>query len=200
MPLSYVVTGGRCRLDLETPPSAEPVTLSEAKLYSRITGSREDDLITAFIKSARQKAEDYCNSSFITQTWILSMDNSPSSSQLELPRGPLQSISSVKYYDSDYAEQTLSSDEYYAIINGFRNNGRLQLKSGYSWPTSLREADNFKVEYVVGYGDAASDVPEAIKTGIKAIISDLYENREKVQDRIPPLARASLQPYKIYRL
>ena len=76
-------------LQLVTPPAAEPVSLSEAKEHSRITGTDEDDLITTFIEAAREYCEEYQNRAYITQTWDLSLDEFPDS-PYSLPKPPLQ--------------------------------------------------------------------------------------------------------------
>jgi len=176
-----------------TPPATEPVTLSEAKLHCKVDGTDDDALITALITAARQHAEDYTRRAFVTQTLEVSYDLDDLfefGSYVELPRPPIASITSVKSYDADDEESTMSSSSY--RLSG----DRVVLASGGAWPSSLRDRDCIVVRYVAGYG-AASAVPEAIKTAIKAMVAHAYDNRAQVSiDAGLPY----LHPYKVYRL
>ncbi len=51
-----------------TPPSNEPVTITEAKSYLRVDFSGEDTLIAGLISDARRYAENLLGRSFFTQT------------------------------------------------------------------------------------------------------------------------------------
>lgn len=75
--------------------------------------------------------------------------------------------------------------------------GRVKLKSGCSWPTH-RNFASFIIEFICGYGDAGSDVPEALKQGILQLLSHLYENRGA--EEIPKGIKALFWPFKILRI
>ena len=51
-----------------TAPTAEPITLAEAKLHLRVNNSVEDALITALITASRQFVEGYTWRPLMTQT------------------------------------------------------------------------------------------------------------------------------------
>lgn len=85
----------------------------------------------------------------------------------------------------------------YSVEYGINVPGRVQLRSGYSWPTH-RNFSSFWVEFIAGYGDAATDVPEGLKQGILQLLSHLYENRGA--EEIPKGLKALFWPYKIMRL
>lgn len=95
--------------------------------------------------------------------------------------------------------------EKYALVEPIRYNvdisenspGRVKLRTGYTWPTH-REFASFIIEYKVGYGDAATDVPEGINQGILQLIAHLYENRGA--EEIPKGIKAMFWPYKILRI
>lgn len=170
----------------------EPVTLSEAKLYCKVDGDEDDELIASLITAARQQAEEYTRRSFVTQTLELSLDLEDlfEHPYIELPRSPVQSIESINSYDGDDQESVVSSSSY--RLSG----DRVVLTSGGTWPSNLRDRDCIVVRYVAGYG-AASAVPEAIKTAIKAMVAHAYDNRAQVSiDAGLPY----LHPYKVYRL
>ena len=163
-------------LKLVTPPATEPVSLSEAKEHSRITGTDEDELITTFIETAREYCEEYQNKAYITQTWDLSLDEFPDS-PYSLPKPPLQSISSIKYYDQDGTEYEFNASDY--LVDTASVKGRVSLAYGKSWPSvTLQPMNGVIIQFIAGYGDAGSDVPKRIRNAIKMLVEQIYENRE----------------------
>jgi uncharacterized phiE125 gp8 family phage protein len=51
-------------------------------------------------------------------------------------------------------------------------------KTGFSWPITFQRDDAIKIEYVIGYGDAPTDVPETIRHALFMLVAHYYENRE----------------------
>lgn len=150
--------------------------------------SVEDDLIESLITTAREDCESFQNRAYITQTWELWLDRFPSDNFIEIPLPPLQSITSIKYYDTDDTEATAyepGAETPIGTATYFTDDksepGRLCLKNGKSWPsTTLRPHNGVCVTFVAGYGDAASDVPKAVKQAMLLLIGHYYENREAV--------------------
>jgi uncharacterized phiE125 gp8 family phage protein len=176
-----------------TPPATEPVTLAEVKLHCKVDGTEDDALITALIATARQYAEDYTRRAFVTQTLELSLDHDDLfeyGPYIELPRPPIASITSIKSYDEDDAESVMSSSSY--RLSG----DKVVLTATGEWPSELRDKDCIIVRYVAGYG-AASAVSEPIKTAIKAMVMQAYEDRAPVSLEA---GRAFLELFKVYRL
>jgi uncharacterized phiE125 gp8 family phage protein len=177
---------------LITGPSAEPVTAAEVKIYTRISHSVEDSLINDWIKSARIRFEDYQQKGYISQTRKAICDNWPEI-VFDIPRGPLISVQSVKYYDVNNTEYTLSSDNYY--IDTTREPGRFALNDGVVWPSvTLRPINGFEVNYTIGYGTEASDVPQTVKDAIYLYCAYRYENRIAEDGDIPEAIRSILVP------
>lgn len=168
-------------LVLNSGPSVEPLTLLEVKNHLRLDASdnTEDDLLNALITAARQDCEKFQGRAYITQTWELWLDAFPGQDFIKLNKSPVQSVSSIKYYDTDDTEATFSSDDYF--VDTKSEPGRVVLNYSESWPsTTLRPANGVCVTFVAGYGDAASDVPQYIKNAMLLLIGHLYENREAV--------------------
>lgn len=144
--------------------------------------SVEDDYITSLIISARKVIELHSNRRFITQTWELALDSFPSEDCIRIPYPPLQTISSVKYYDTDDTAATMSDADYY--VDTYEEPGKVALNYSTQWPsTTLRPTNGVIIQYVVGYGDAASDVPDMYKQAIKMLAAELYEHREPTDFR-----------------
>lgn len=162
-------------LKLITPPSTYPVTLAEAKLHCRVDIADDDALITAFITAATETAEQKTGRAIMAQTWELTLDAFPDA--LELTRVPVQSITSVKYYDTAGVQQTMSNTLY--ALDATDDFGFAHISPVYAgaWPETRDQTNAVAVRYVAGYADAAS-VPEGIKQWIKLMVSTMYENRE----------------------
>ena len=162
-------------LKLITAPSTYPVTLAEAKLHCRVDIADDDTLITALITAATEMAEQKTGRAIMTQTLELTLDAFPEA--FELTRVPVQSITSVKYYDTTGTQQTLS-DTLYALDAaddfGFAH---ISPVYGGTWPTTRDQINAVAVRYVAGYADAAS-VPQSIKNWILLMVSTMYANRE----------------------
>lgn len=178
--------------------ATEPVSASEFKTFARIDGADEDTLIDALLKTARQMAEDYCERSFITQTWKLYGNNFPT--EILIPRGKVISITSVKYTTTTALDTTFTD-----FTSSLQNDIGVIVPND-SWPDTDAEVPNsVEIVYTAGYG-AASAVPESIKTAIKMIASDLFENRQSFAEKSTgmigyyskPTWQFILDPYRIF--
>jgi uncharacterized phiE125 gp8 family phage protein len=187
-----------------TAPTTEPVTLNEVKRHLRIelTDSAHDLLLTDLIKAARSRCEAFLNRRLVTQTLDFFVDAFPATDFIELPGGRLASITSLKYTDSDDAETTWASTNYFASTTA--EPGRLNLAYNISWPTAtLKPRDAVVVRYVVGYGAAAA-VPLGIRAGIMLSIGHLFHNRSDVivqqgvtGIQVPQAAESAWWPHRI---
>jgi uncharacterized phiE125 gp8 family phage protein len=159
-----------------TAPSAEPITLAEAKLFLKEDGSDNDALITSMIVAARTVVEGKANRSLVTQTRKLSLDDFPSK-EIQIYGSPIQSITHVKYYDSDNVLQTLAATNYQIDITV--EPGRFDISSTGEWPDTYDRFNAVEITFVSGYG-GASDVPANLKDAMYFMIGHWYENRQDV--------------------
>ena len=162
-------------LKLITAPSTYPVTLAEAKLHCRVDLADDDTLITALITAATEMAEQKTGRAIMTQTLELTLDAFPEA--FELTRVPVQSITSVKYYDTTGAQQTLSNTLYALDAADDFGFAHISPVYGGTWPTTRDQINAVAVRYVAGYADAAG-VPQSIKNWILLMVSTMYANRE----------------------
>ena len=114
-----------------TPAASEPITLTEAKNFLRVDGSDDDALITALISAAREMCEQYTRRILVTTTIDEYFDGFPnyknavSKDIIYLSRGPVQSITSLKYVDEIGSEETVASSYYVSdtiseLLDGLR--------------------------------------------------------------------------------
>lgn len=145
-----------------------------------ITGSPqgyEDIQIQNMITVARRNVEALTNRVLITQTWDMEMDRFPSIDVIKMPLPPLQSITSINYYDTDGVESTFSNTLYQVDTLSFQ--GRIGLHDGEEWPTeTLRTLNGVIIRFVAGYGSNTTDVPEEFRQAIMMLVGHYYENRE----------------------
>lgn len=195
-------------LALVTAPTEYPVTKEEAKAHLRYEDDEEDALVNTLIAAATDSAETFTRRRLVTQTWKLFLDDFPRCQEdyyfpgeIALPFPPLQSVTHVKYYNSDGALTTISSADYLVLPNDLP--GRVTPIVGNSWPYDVQyRPDAVEVQYVCGYG-AASAVPAAIKQAILLILGHLYENRQEVSPNqlynIPLGAEYLMWPHRDFR-
>ena len=162
-------------LKLITPPTTFPIDLASAKLHCRVDIADDDTLITALITAATEMAEQKTGRAIMTQTLELTLDAFPEA--FELTRVPVQSVTSVKYYDTTGTQQTLSNTLY--ALDAADDFGFAYISPVYAgvWPNTRDQINAVAVRYVAGYADAAS-VPQSIKNWILLMVSTMYANRE----------------------
>lgn len=179
-----------------TEPTVEPVTAEEVKIFARIDGLDEDDLIEGFITTVRKQIELYLGQSLITQTIRLTMDTWESRI-IELPMSPLISITSIETLDEDGVSTTYSSDNYYTITDSLP--GKLVIKKDADLPSNEdRYYGGYRITYTAGYGSTASSVPQPIKDAMMTGVTKLYETRDFTTP-LPPKAVFLIDIFKTDR-
>jgi hypothetical protein len=196
-----------------TPPGSEPITIDEAKLHLRVTGTDDDAYITGLITAVRQHLEKIENRCFMTQTLRMQLDSFPDlpnatlkffiptysvesylaraislmSGPLRLLRSPVQSVTSIKYLDANGTLQTLAQNPGPGlpgyIVDTDSEPARIAPANNLPWPVTLAQQSAVQVLYVAGYS-SADLVPETVKHAMKLLIGELYENREAISDKM----------------
>ena len=184
-------------------PATEPVTLVEVKEHLRVDFSDEDDYINTLITTARKYCESYTNKVFITQTWRQNMAYFPNVIQLKV--SPVISLTSLKYYDTDEAQQTITDNSNNFQKDFLSDTGSIHEGLVNAFPSVGDTINAVEIITVCGYG-AASYVPANIKHAIKLMVSHLYENREGVnvvvgglamQIELPNAVKHLLSPFRV---
>jgi len=155
-----------------------PISLGEAKnhLNIELDDTDNNDYIKTLILTATQSAEQYLHRRLITQTWYLYLEGWWCNG-LEMPFGRLQSVTSIKYKDTDGDSTTWDTANY--IVDADSDPGEIVLGYEKTFPTTtLYPSNPITIEFVCGYGLNGSDIEPNILHAIKLTISDLYENRE----------------------
>ena len=182
------------RKTLVTAPAIEPLALADVKNFINVSGTDDDTLITSLIKAARQHIETTYNVALISQTWDFTLGRFPQYVETVDPQAliepvikPLQSVTSISYYDGANSLQTLSAAVYEVVKNDY---SWPYIRQAYNqfWPETYDRTDAVTVRVVAGYGATAADVPEPIKIALQMFVKYLYDNREDMP--IKPYVRA----------
>ncbi|MEF2548848.1 head-tail connector protein [Aurantimonas sp. E1-2-R+4] len=177
-----------------TGPAAEVLPTVDFKQHSRIDYSDEDALIASYINAAVSRFDGpfgLLGRCLITQTWRLSLDAFPT--RIMIPTSPVQSVTSIKYFDASGTEQLLSGFRTYGI--GGLERPFILPAEGESWPHLDGRPDAVTVEFVAGYGAAPEDVPADLINAIRRTVAHYFENRESVVigdrfDELPDVSAA----------
>ncbi len=137
------------------------------------TNTTADPLLRMLISGARKVAEDRTGRALITQTWEQVLDAFPTS-ELELGMMPIQSITSVKYYDSAGVLQTLDAADY--VLDTDTIPGWLLPAADVDWPATYDMAQAVVVRFVAGYGATGASVPSEIRMWISSQVAASYRN------------------------
>lgn len=160
-----------------TDATVEPITLAEAKMWTRIDVADEDSFFEQIcIPAARQEAERRMNRTILTTTWLLQLDAFPDCSCIRMHWPVLQSVTHVKYVDPTGAQQTLDQAAY--LLDKTSEPARLCLVPGASWPaTQCGRVNAVEVQYVAGWVDR-DKVPAPIRQWVALFAATLFNNRE----------------------
>lgn len=208
-------------LKLKTPPTENPVSVSEAKTYLRIDNNIEDAEIEMMISASVSILEKYADTRFIKATYIEYQDRFPSdmntpwfdgvqempismingnSRFVRLSQGPIFNLVSFNTYSDDGIPIPFSASNFVLDTSG--PYGRVALKIGGVWPTTvLRAVNALELEYTVGLSESASGCPSAIKQAVLLMVARMYEKRgDEDVSSIPSLAMTLLEPYVRFKM
>lgn len=157
-----------------TGPTAEPITLAEAKrqLFLAESDISQDAELLTRIQAAREQWEHDTDTVMLTQTLSVTAEMF-AGRKIELTGRPIQSITSIVYYDENDTLQTFSSSKY-----SFNAPEReIELKWNEVWPVTEIRWDAVKITYVAGNLSVAA-IPAIAKQAMMLLITYYqYGNR-----------------------
>jgi len=155
-------------LKLITPVNPEPVTLAEVKQSLRVTHNVDDAMLAGYIASAREFIERRIQSKIGTQTWDFVIDAFPTY-EIKLPFGPVQSVTHIKYDDSEGFEVTVNPTTYQLDNTSWRP----WVFTNVGWPTAMDTFNAVRVRFVAGYADMAP--AQSLRAAIILKVKELYD-------------------------
>ncbi|MEZ5537636.1 MAG: head-tail connector protein [Thiolinea sp.] len=165
-------------LRLITPPTVEPVTVTElATNLNRFIPTDEQSeyadydvgFMAALISAAREDAEHYTGRYWAVQTLEKTFRDFDKTLSLT---PTLRSISSVNYWDQEDTERAFPTTDYLPAFGNFC--GGIEFRDPYAFPSVAQRSDAVNIRFEVG----PYHTPATVKQAILLIASHWYENRE----------------------
>jgi len=141
----------------------EPVSLTDAKNWMRISYDTDDSMIQELIEGARKHIEALTSVSFASKVLKANIEltgSVPGVWMVDVPYSPLICINELKWKTGFNMYETLVKNDDYELIGAK------------IW---LYNAGNYIITYQAGY----SSLPEDIKNDILTLVAWAYENRGK---------------------
>lgn len=162
--------------ELITAPVTTPVSLSEAKVQCKVESAdtAEDAFILECIEAATNLIESEKDCQLMAATWDAFFDCWGDVTKIR--KQPVQSVASIKYFDSDGVEQTLATSNY--SVDTKSNFARIGFKDTFNPPTlESGRLNAITVRFVAGYADSDS-VPSRIKQKILVLVRNFFDKRD----------------------
>jgi uncharacterized phiE125 gp8 family phage protein len=157
---------------LLTPPAIEPLSLEEARGFLRVDYTDDDALIASLVAAARMQVETHTRRALITQSWRLVADRWPADGRIAVVPAPLQSLLAVRVYDCANNGQALDVQAFVPDLGA-----SALLVEPWTMPAPGRPQAGIELDVVVGYGGAATDVPEPLRQAMRLLVAHWYDNR-----------------------
>lgn len=185
-----------------TPPSGEPLSLADAKLFARVGSDHEDDLLGQLIAAARARVEAETGLALVTRTLRLTLTDWPlgvlERGAFRLPRAPAARLVTVRLRDGEVSEDATDRFE---LTAGLSPRLTPQPFGAWAWPRSVHE--RIEIDWVAGFGDSA-DVPEDLVEAVKLVTAHAFEYRNatdwRAEDALKDRLKALLQPWREMRI
>jgi uncharacterized phiE125 gp8 family phage protein len=183
----------RYGLTLYSGPASEPLSYGTLKSQLQVGSDDHEALISELIISARQTVEQDTGVRLLSQTWDLTLDAFPDDA-IELPIGPLQSVTSITVTPVTGSASVVASTNY--IVD--TANGRIVLADTGTWPGDIRVAAGVVVRCVLGYSTVAA-IPAPLVDAVRELVASRYAERVGRQYIAPPRWMgydAKIAPYR----
>jgi uncharacterized phiE125 gp8 family phage protein len=148
-----------------------PVSLAEARRFMRIDEGQTitDEDLARLILTATECFESASRRTVLLTKFRTFRDCWQRC--YELRRSPFVSTESVKYFDEDGDEQTVSTDDYYNTTDPFYS--KLVFLDTFTYPSLRGQLQDIAIEFTAGY----SEIPWDIQDAILQHVNTMNENR-----------------------
>src|SRR5690606_7581034 len=152
--ISYLLAG----------PAEEPVSLAEAKGFLKVDDSAEDGLIATLIGAARLHVEGITGRALLAQSWRGVLDDWPDNGVVRLPVTPFRTLTEVTAFDAEGADHAVPLAQFVGEPD------RLVLPRVVAGMPLLRQQQGIEIDYVAGFGTAASEVPADLRQALLLLV------------------------------
>lgn len=180
-------------------PAAAALSLEQLRRHCKIdppdSANDADTDLSAALAAAQAYAQHYTGISIGSQTIELALDEFPGGA-IQLSQGPVTSITSVTYVDTNGDTQTLDSSAY--SLDDYSTPQWLLPAADTDWPATYAAANAVKVRYVAG----AATLDGALAQALRLLVGLYFDNRDAADrgelSEIPFGVKALLDTVKVY--
>jgi len=151
-----------------TPATALPLDASDAGDHLRGLYADDDTHLQRLIRAAGAYVEGELGIALIDTVYDETFSGWGDWQKFWLGRCPLDTLTTVKYYDEDETEQTWDDANY--LTTGVPE---IEVAPDVSLPTVSSRQYPWTVRYTAGYGDSAEDIPKTLQQAMRLIIEDM---------------------------
>ena len=196
-------------------PTSEPVSLTQAKNFLRVSITDDDVLIGTLISAAREAVETFTGRSIATKQYRQGFDAPPYfvdsvvsqmayppayyslpmystamwnySQQIKLFAPPLISVDEIEYTDLATGNDLILDPSKYIVDSDSEPARLFPGPAGTYWPSCLFVPNAFRVTFTAGYDTdpSSAGVPADIQLAILMLVNQWYENRGDITSEIP---------------
>jgi uncharacterized phiE125 gp8 family phage protein len=165
------------RYKLKTAPVFAPVTLAEFKRNLHIGAQDESDTtqdtyLQEILDAAIECVQEDTGRQLARATYTLYLDDFPDGDLMDITRGPVAAISSVKYYNTANALTTMTASDYQ--LDNIELTARLRFVNTYGVYDRLNAVE---IEFTCGY-ENASAIPKNLVDAVILFATERYMNPE----------------------
>lgn len=157
---------------LLTGPATEPWSVAEAKSFLRTENDDDDTVIASLISSARNQVEALTRCALITQTWRFVLDRWPEDGRVKPGRGPLRSLTAARVYDSAGNAAVIDAGAF--VLDTAAG---VIASPCWALPAPSRATAGIELDVELGFGTAATEVPDVLRHAVRTLVAHWYENR-----------------------
>lgn len=179
----------------DSSPSVSALTLAYARLHIRSLGTSDDTLIQVYINAAASYFEEQTGRQILTATREAWLDAFPfvgasgGNARIELPKPPLQSVTTVKYIDTSGVLQSYRGGSPIADLftisapaGAYARRGFVEPVYGGVWPIARAQTGAVRIRYICGYGNTMDTVPPLIRGVLCYLVAHFDTFRSGTQE------------------
>jgi uncharacterized phiE125 gp8 family phage protein len=183
---------------LLTGPAVEPWSVEEAKRFLRAENDDDDAVIASLIAAARSHVEAMTRCALIAQTWRFVLDQWPHDGRIKPGRGPLRALAAARVYDSAGIAAPIDAGTF--VLDKAAG---VIVSSVWVLPGRASAGIEFDIE--IGFGAAASDMPDVLRHAVRTLVAHWYENRSLIAigqsvAMMPASVSAMIASYRVHSL
>jgi uncharacterized phiE125 gp8 family phage protein len=161
--------------EIVTPPSGEPLTVSDAKLFLRVEHTVDDALITSLIETARATIEARTGRAMLTRRVKQRFDAWPKGGRgLQLALSPVSIVHAVTFINAAGAEIAIAATEW--ALDPDPDEARVLFAAPSQLPPPSRLQSGIAVEFSAG--GALDAIPPALLQAVRLVVAHFYARRD----------------------